>query len=197
MGFRFRKSITLIPGVRLNISKSGFSTSIGRPGATVNIGKRGIRGTVGLPGSGLSYSEMLVKRGRSRTPDAHSDLSVNDSQARQTGRKLLVVILGLAFAVMLLLFVIGLAGGSGGTSPVGFQPTNALKEPTTDVGASTESRSAEVADNVNCRANPNARARIVSVLSEDDKLAVVDTQAGWTRVTSGDRDCWVSSKFLN
>lgn len=34
MGFRFSKRITLLPGVRLNISKSGISTSIG-PRASV------------------------------------------------------------------------------------------------------------------------------------------------------------------
>ena len=59
MGFRFRKSIKLFPGVRLNLSKSGVSTSIGRPGATVNISERGTRATVGIPGTGLSYSEKV------------------------------------------------------------------------------------------------------------------------------------------
>ena len=59
MGFRFRKSIKLFPGVRLNLSKSGVSTSIGRPGATINIGQRGTRATVGIPGTGLSYSEKV------------------------------------------------------------------------------------------------------------------------------------------
>ena len=59
MGFRFRKSIKLFPGVRLNLSKSGVSTSIGRPGATINISARGARATVGLPGTGLSYSEKV------------------------------------------------------------------------------------------------------------------------------------------
>jgi len=57
MGFRFRKSIKLMPGVRVNISKSGPSVSIGGRGATVNIGRKGTRTTVGLPGTGLSYSE--------------------------------------------------------------------------------------------------------------------------------------------
>lgn len=56
MGFRFKKSIRIFPGVRLNISKSGISVSLGVPGATVNLGKTGARTTVGLPGTGLSYS---------------------------------------------------------------------------------------------------------------------------------------------
>ncbi|WP_407933078.1 DUF4236 domain-containing protein, partial [Herbiconiux daphne] len=37
MGFRFRKSVKIMPGVRLNFSKSGMSTSIGGKGATMNF----------------------------------------------------------------------------------------------------------------------------------------------------------------
>jgi len=60
MGLRFRKIITLLPGVKLNISKSGVSASVGGKGASVNIGKGGrVKGTVGLPGSGISYSEEM------------------------------------------------------------------------------------------------------------------------------------------
>jgi len=59
MPFRFRKSIKLGKGVRLNLSKSGVSTSIGKPGATVNIGKRGVRPTVGIPGTGISYTPSI------------------------------------------------------------------------------------------------------------------------------------------
>lgn len=59
MGLRFRKSIRLFPGLRLNLSKGGVSASLGSPGATVNVSRRGVRGTVGVPGSGLSYSEDL------------------------------------------------------------------------------------------------------------------------------------------
>lgn len=57
MGFRFRKSIKLAPGVRINLTKQGVSSvSVGKRGAMVNVGKKGTRGTVGISGSGLSYS---------------------------------------------------------------------------------------------------------------------------------------------
>ncbi|MGR5208316.1 DUF4236 domain-containing protein [Vibrio sp. PNB23_22_7] len=59
MGFKFRKRIKIAPGLHVNVSKSGVSTSIGKPGATVNIGKKGVKATVGIPGSGLSYSQNL------------------------------------------------------------------------------------------------------------------------------------------
>jgi len=58
MGFRFRRSIRILPGVRLNVSKSGVSTSIGGRGAHVTIGKSGTRTTVGLPGTGVSYTHL-------------------------------------------------------------------------------------------------------------------------------------------
>jgi hypothetical protein len=58
MGFRFRRSIKILPGIRLNFGKRGVSTSIGVRGAHVTIGKTGTRTTVGLPGSGLSYTHL-------------------------------------------------------------------------------------------------------------------------------------------
>ncbi|MBS1726417.1 MAG: DUF4236 domain-containing protein [Armatimonadetes bacterium] len=60
MGLRFHRSFKLFPGVRLNVSKSGFSTSFGVRGATINVGPRGVRGTVGIPGTGLSYSAKIA-----------------------------------------------------------------------------------------------------------------------------------------
>lgn len=63
-GFRFRKGISLFPGVRLNISKSGISTSIGKKGATVNLSPHGTTGSVGAPGTGLSYRKKLSKDGK-------------------------------------------------------------------------------------------------------------------------------------
>jgi hypothetical protein len=58
MGFRFRRSVKILPGIRLNFGKRGISTSIGVRGAHVTIGKAGTRTTIGLPGSGLSYTHL-------------------------------------------------------------------------------------------------------------------------------------------
>jgi len=57
MAWRFRKSIKIAPGVRLNLSKTGISASVGPRGMTVNVKPgRPTRTTVGLPGSGISQS---------------------------------------------------------------------------------------------------------------------------------------------
>jgi hypothetical protein len=61
MGFRFRKIISVIPGVKVNLSKTGVSTSLGGHGATVNVGSSGKKTlTLGIPGSGLSYAIPLT-----------------------------------------------------------------------------------------------------------------------------------------
>jgi hypothetical protein len=60
MGWRFRHSFRVIPGVRLNLSKSGLSCSVGGAPFTVNVGKRGIYGTASLPGTGISFRQRLA-----------------------------------------------------------------------------------------------------------------------------------------
>jgi hypothetical protein len=41
------RRIKLLPGIRLNISKSRVSTSVGEPGATINLRGNNVRTTVG------------------------------------------------------------------------------------------------------------------------------------------------------
>lgn len=56
MGFRFRKSISLFPGVRLNFGKTGMSVSAGVPGFRKTISTSGrVTTSVGIPGTGLYY----------------------------------------------------------------------------------------------------------------------------------------------
>ena len=66
MGWRYRRSIKIFPGLKMNLSKSGTSFSLGRPGATLNVGKRGVRSTLGIPGTGISYvtQHSLGRRAR-------------------------------------------------------------------------------------------------------------------------------------
>lgn len=60
MGLRFRKTVKLCKGVKLNVSKSGLSVTVGKKGASVNIGKNGVYGNLGIPGTGISYRQKLL-----------------------------------------------------------------------------------------------------------------------------------------
>jgi hypothetical protein len=64
MGFRFRRSFKIAPGVRLNVGKKGLSTTIGVRGASINIGQRGTYVNAGVPGTGLSGLSRNYSDGR-------------------------------------------------------------------------------------------------------------------------------------
>lgn len=55
MSTRFRKTKTIAPGVRLNVGKTGLSTTIGKQGSSISVGKQGLYTNVGVPGTGLSH----------------------------------------------------------------------------------------------------------------------------------------------
>jgi hypothetical protein len=55
MGLRFRRSIKVLPGVRLNLSKSGLGISAGPRGFHVGMDARGKQYvSAGIPGTGIS-----------------------------------------------------------------------------------------------------------------------------------------------
>ncbi len=68
MPFRFRRTIRIAPGIRLNLGKHGVSTSVGERGAHLTFGHGHTRTTVGLPGTGLSYTAMATRRRRRSPP---------------------------------------------------------------------------------------------------------------------------------
>lgn len=83
MGFRFRRSLKIFPGIRLNLSKRGFSsiTIGGRKSpikVNVPIGREG-PGTITIsnPGgifTGMSYTTNLPETVKTREPPTLSDL---------------------------------------------------------------------------------------------------------------------------
>ncbi|HVZ83972.1 MAG TPA: DUF4236 domain-containing protein [Terracidiphilus sp.] len=68
MGWRFRQSFTVVPGLRLNLSRSGLSASIGGAPFTLNLGPRGLTGTASIPGTGLSYRHRFSNHASNDQP---------------------------------------------------------------------------------------------------------------------------------
>lgn len=68
MGFRFRKSFKIAPGVKFNINKKSVGLTFGKKGAHFTINSKGKRTTsVGIPGTGLSYTHTSKSRKRTKT----------------------------------------------------------------------------------------------------------------------------------
>lgn len=74
MGFRFRKSVKILPGVRLNFGKKGFtSTTIGGKFFKTNVSNRGVKHTFSLPGTGVSYQTKTYKNAPANYGSANSN----------------------------------------------------------------------------------------------------------------------------
>jgi tetratricopeptide (TPR) repeat protein len=78
-GFRFHKSLQLLPGVRLNIGKKGTSLSLGPKGAHITTGSTGTYFSLDLPGSGASYRKKLD----SKTTQPKSDNKQSEAAAAE------------------------------------------------------------------------------------------------------------------
>lgn len=71
MAWSYRKRIKIIPGVNLNLSKKGISTTIGVRGASINLGNNGVYANLGIPDTGI-YSRRKISR---KNPVSSNSLS--------------------------------------------------------------------------------------------------------------------------
>lgn len=99
MSINFRKRKKIMPGVYLNFSKKGISTTIGPRGANVNVGKKGAFLNTGIPGTGL-YSRQKIGGGNGTKPPAPpttnnmSNTNTKKSHKSKTTTILLALFLG-------------------------------------------------------------------------------------------------------
>ena len=80
---RFRKSVKICKGVRVNFSKSGISTTVGMRGLSVNVGKKGTYLNTGIPGTGL-YDRHKISGGSSRNSNLSRTTSNSSTQTIST-----------------------------------------------------------------------------------------------------------------
>ena len=56
MAMRFRRSIKIAPGIKVNFNKNSIGVSVGPKGAHVSVNSKGQKSeSIGIPGTGLSY----------------------------------------------------------------------------------------------------------------------------------------------
>lgn len=80
MAWSYRKRIKILPGVNVNVSKSGVSTSVGPKGAKINVGPKGSKLYTSIPGTGIYYRGTL-----SKTANKESSGSVEPSNKKSNG----------------------------------------------------------------------------------------------------------------
>jgi len=105
MGWRFRRSVKIAPGLRLNIGKRSVGASVGPRGAKVSANTRGdVRRTVGLPGTGLSHTMQSQLRRGEAADEVELDVTADDL-GRVKGRRLRKLV-GLGSGLVILLLIV-------------------------------------------------------------------------------------------
>lgn len=104
---RMRRSVRILPGVRVNLNKRSTSVTIGNRFVHHTVGSRGTRDTVSLPGTGISFTNYQARR-QTRHPTALPPLGQPTVQPRRVGHSCLFWI-GAGILVLALLVVLGSA----------------------------------------------------------------------------------------
>lgn len=102
MGLKFRKSIKIAPGLKLNINSKSVSVTGGVKGAHHTVSSTGKRTTsVGIPGTGLSY-----------TTSSGGKSTKKKSGASGSGRYLTTILklLGIILLIVIIFLLIRSAG---------------------------------------------------------------------------------------
>lgn len=97
MGLRFRKSMKILPGVRVNLGAKSASVSFGPKGLKHTVSTTGRNTTtVGIPGSGLSFSSSAKSgSGSSEAPsERYTTAERPTSQKNRTVALVLCILLG-------------------------------------------------------------------------------------------------------
>ena len=73
MGFRFYRRLSTMPGLRVNLNRSGSTLSIDGRSAWLTFGPHGNRATVCLPGSCVSFAQTYPAANPRRVPFVHRE----------------------------------------------------------------------------------------------------------------------------
>lgn len=223
MGWRFRRSFRIVPGIRLNVGSSGVtSLSLSGRGMTVNLSKRGTKTTYGLPGTGLSYQTRTTPLPAPKQA-APSQGPAAPMAAANRKRRLLYAGVGAAAFVCFLALRPDPASleprpqFAAATPPPAAMAT-APRDPSPPAGPlssiitpamaegtarpldppAPDGRLAVTTTGANVRATPSATGAIVKVLGAGVSLRVVAVEGGWARVVgaNGERLGWIHSSLL-
>lgn len=212
MGFRFRRSIKIAPGIRLNLNSKSTSLRIGPKGLGYTFSSNGKkRVTASIPSTGISYSEVVSPARRQPSIPVQSPPSSN-GQRKPNFWPWIIGLVGIVVAFN----VFGNNGSSTNDSAAAIQtptapvatalPTSASPRSTTSppqaVAPLSQQPASEVrfvtASSLNVRSAPNTSGAIVAKVSNGQQVSILEHGNGWLLVqTAAGLRGWVSEQYTS
>ena len=222
MGWRYRRSYKIVPGLRMNVGSRGVTSfSFGGRGVTVNMSKRGTKSTYSLPGTGLSYQTRTTRHHAPKpvlvAPSAPAVTCTPAQQARRPSFRAYAVV-----GVAALFGYLALRPNAPAPQPVGntvqsvttsAAPTPVSLSPVITPASAAEvsgqqasssvvehvgGRKAVTTTGANVRSMPSRSGPIVKTLEAGAIVQIVATEGGWNRVLDqgGEPLGWVHGSIL-
>lgn len=209
MGFRFRRSFKIAPGVRLNLNSKSTSVRIGPTGLGYTISSNGQRRVnASIPGTGISYSEVTSSGTRARPTE--------DSQKRGSVWPAILVVIGVFVAIALFNSSSDSSRSIGtntsqpvAPAPIASTPTEAPPTITSPPAAGTptaQPNSASTpsavryvtASSLNVRTAPNTTGDVIGKLQNGHHVSVLRRENGWLLIQPAPgMQGWISEQYTS
>ena len=222
MGWRYRRSYKILPGLRMNVGSRGVTSfSLGGRGVTVNMSKRGTKTTYSLPGTGISYQTQTKRHQAAKSPPLAAAPVVQGprTQPQRSPFKTYAAVGAAAVIGYLVLRPVApsqqpvmvtqrsLSAPAAETSAAQSLPaliTPAMAAPATGHGAlppraeRPAARAAVTTTGANVRSMPSMSGAIVKVLVVGTPVQIVTTEGNWNRIldAGGEALGWVHGSTL-
>lgn len=106
MGFRFRKSFKIAPGVKFNINKKSVGMTFGTKGAHYTVNSKGKRTkSVGIPGTGISYTTSSGEKGLTSSNHEVNERGEDMKNKKGGCLSIFIILLLLSLAIAVYSFV--------------------------------------------------------------------------------------------
>ena len=107
MAFKFRRTMKIAPGLRVNLTHRGVSARVGPKGAGYTLNANGRQHiSAGIPGSGIHVSEQIAPARKRAKVEAEA-ASIQEPKPLTIGGKIAVFFTCVLFLMTLAIIIIG------------------------------------------------------------------------------------------
>lgn len=197
MGWRFRKSFKILPGVKLNINKKSIGVTFGGKGVHYTVNSKGKHtASVGIPGTGLYYTESHTKKKKSAPASNYGNNHITNSSSPKPkkpfgcGTVLITFVCCMIFA--------GIVSGFGNKDPVNedIETSSAAVIESAETEA-IEKRIMYATADLNVRSGPGTSYNVISTLPEGSEISVIGEDNGWAEIEYSQSPAYVSSSYID